>query len=506
MLRRTILAFVAGLVLSLAYEPVAIAYVMPLALAAFALCTRGLRARSGWMPGLAFGMGFYFVHIYWMKSSIGADAWIGLSLIEAVFYGVLGSVAALLHRAPAWPAWLAAAWTTMEITRSGWPFSGMPWGRLGFGVVDTPVAPLLAYVGVNGVSFLVAGLGFLLAQVIISDERLAAAAGAVTVAAVMVLPTFVPWTLDTTAQTTVAAVQGNVPGRGNDVLEDYRGLTRNHVDATTGLAEDVAAGREPQPDFVLWPENSTAVDPFSDDLTHAEIDQAVASIGVPIVVGAIVDSGADNILNQGVVWDPATGPGDRYTKQNPVPYGEYIPFRDSLSGFLSSRVERVPRDMLSGTRATPLRVAGVDLADSICFDIAYDGGLATQIDNGAQLLTVQTSNASFIFTDQIDQQFAITRARAIETGRYVVVASTNGVSGVIAPDGSVVARTEARTQDVLVETVDLKDGVTPGIAVGATFVWLSPALTLVGLVLGMLAYRRRRGDTGPDVRPAMRPA
>ena len=68
---------------------------------------------------------------------------------------------------------------------------------------------------------------------------------------------------------------------------------------------------------------------------------------------------------------------------------------------------------------------------------------------------VQTSNATFIHTDQIDQQFAITRLRAIETGRWVAVASTNGVSGVIAPDGDVVATAEPAHPAVLVEQVGL---------------------------------------------------
>ena len=74
--------------------------------------------------------------------------------------------------------------------------------------------------------------------------------------------------------------------------------------------------------------------------------------------------------------------------------------------------------MLSGTRDEPLRVAGIEVADAICFDVAYDDGIYDQVASGAELLAVQTSNAIFIFTDQIDQQFAITRLRAIETGRY----------------------------------------------------------------------------------------
>ncbi|MDO9454545.1 apolipoprotein N-acyltransferase [Nocardioides sp.] len=496
MLARSLVAALAGVVLSFAFEPVAVAYVMPFTLAAYALCTRELRSRAGFVVGLAFGVGFYFPHIYWMSPSIGLPAWLALAATEAFFYGVLGALSPILQRLRAWPAWLAAAWVAMETIRATWPFSGMPWGRLGFGVVDTPFAPALAYVGVNGVSLLVAVLGFLLARLVTTprgDERLFTLGSVVLVTAASVVPALVPWTLATTGETTVAAVQGDVPGRGNDVLFDIEQLTQNHVDATVDLADRVAAGESPRPDFVVWPENSTARDPFEDATINAGITRAVEAIGVPVLVGGIVDAGPDHVLNQGIVWDPETGAGDRYAKRHPVAYGEYIPLRDHLpdSWVNSGQLARIPRDMLSGSRSTPLTIAGVDVADSICFDIAYDDGIKVQVDNGAEILAVQTSNASFIFTDQIEQQFAITRARAIESGRYVVVAATNGVSGVIAPDGSVVDRTQRRTQDVVVETVELKSGTTPGLGVGEALRAATPWVTVVGVVWGIMLRRRK---------------
>ncbi len=213
--------------LSLAYEPVAVAYVMPLAVAGFALTTRGVRPRQGFVIGLVFGVAFYYVHIWWMKSSIGLAPWAGLAGIEALFYGLVGAASPVLQRLRAWPFWLAGTWTTAEIVRSEWPFSGMPWGRLGFGVVDTPIAPTLAYLGINGVSFLVAGIGFLVARFLLvartqGDERLLAAAGVVLVVAAAVAPVVAPYSLDTTGTTTVAVVQGDVPAPANDILVDPR--------------------------------------------------------------------------------------------------------------------------------------------------------------------------------------------------------------------------------------------------------------------------------------------
>ena len=509
MLIRLALAAAAGLALSLAFEPYALPWLIPFAVAGFVLSTRGLTMRRGWVPGLVFGVAFYFTHIVWMRA-VGTDAWLALAAVESLFYAVAGAVSALVQRHRAWPVWFAAAWTTIEVWRSGWPFSGMPWGRLAFGVVDTPVAKSLPYVGAVGLSFVLALLGALLAWVVVgSGARRIAAVSVVGLCALLAVPVVLPWDADSDGSVTVAAVQGNVPGPGNDILYDHPQVTRNHVDATVDLADRVDAGEVPQPHLVVWPENSTAVDPFANEDTNAGITSAASAIGVPVLVGAIVDAGEEHVLNQGIVWDPETGAGDRYTKWHPVPYGEYIPFRRFFDGKNFGRLALIPRDMLSGTRREPLDIGGVAVADAICFDVAYDDGIQAQLRNGAELFVVQTSNATFMGTDQIDQQFAITRVRAIETGRWVAVASTNGVSGVIAPDGDVVATAQPRTTAVLVEQVGLVDSLTPAMRIGPWPGRVLAGLTVLGALLGLLSGRRRTPTEGsqsvePEVPP--RPA
>lgn len=509
---RLLLAFASGVVLALAFEPVAAPYVVPFAVAAFVLCCRGLRVRSGWLPGLAFGIGFQFVLLFWMRA-VGSDAWVALAGVEAAFLGLLGSLTAVLTRHRWWPLWVAAAWVAIEVWRSGWPFSGMPWGRLAFAVVDTPVADALPWVGAVGVSFLLALSGTLLAWLVVSRrrERLVAAAAVVALVLLAALPAVLPWRGSPDREVTVAAVQGDVPGDGDDILYDYRQVTQNQIDVTVRLAREVAAGEKPRPDFVIWPENSTAVDPFHDTQTGSGIRAASAAIDVPILVGAIVDAGPEHVLNQGIVWDPVTGAGDRYTKRHPVPFGEYIPFR-AIFRRQFGRLAVIQRDMLSGTREAPLQIAGVRVADAICFDVAYDDGLYAQVSRGAELLAVQTSNATFIHTDQIEQQFAITRLRAIEAGRWLVVASTNGISGVIAPDGSVVAQAAPRTQRALLERVALDTELTPAVRLGAWTGRACIALTAVGLLLTLLSgratYRRTRNrqQAEPDGRQRSEPA
>ena len=179
-----------------------------------------------------------------------------------------------------------------------------------------------------------------------------------------------------------------------------------------------------------------------------------------------------------IVWDPQSGPGEQYVKRHPVPFGEYIPFRGLLTKFIS-RLDQIPRDFARGTYDGVLDVGPVRVGDVICFEVAYDGLIRDAIEGGGQLLVVQTNNATYTGTGQLEQQFAISRYRAIETGRSVVVAATNGISGVVAPDGSVVAKTEQRTRAVLDEQVALGDGITLGVRIG---LWVELALCGLGLV------------------------
>lgn len=537
-------AAVAGLLLAAAFEPMALQarfpLTAPLCVAALFLTTAGLRVRVAWIPGLIFGAMFCYPLMWWMQQ-VGTEALAGMAGVETLFFALLGAVNPILARLPWWPGWLAIAYAAVEFWRSGWPFGGMPWGRLSFATADTIFAPGLPWLGTTGVGLVMALGGALLAWcwVAVRSRNAARTAGtsptweggrgpairapqrrtillvAVAYLATVLLPILVAYPVSEDGTAVVAVVQGDVPGDGSDILVDHRQVTRNHADATVELAARVDAGTVPAPDFVLWPENSTAVDPFLDVEDRGQIERAVAAIDRPILVGGIVDAGNGNggtqeanSLNQGIVWNPETGPADRYTKWHPVPFAEYLPWRDTVFPSDLGQLSLIVRDQLRGTRAAPLRIGDLDVADAMCFDIAYDDGIFAQLREGAELLTVQTSNVTYIHTSQLDQQFEITRVRALETGRSIPVASPNGISGVIAPDGSVIAVAERRTQQVLVEEVPLSTTLTPAVRMGAWPGRVLLTLSAVGVLAGVLLRRRaRRPSAGRSgVRQADRPA
>ncbi len=426
---------------------------------------------------------------------IGGDAWIALGILEAVFYGLMAMTWAWLREYRYWPMGVALTWVGAELLRSVVPFGGLPWGSLAFGMVDTT---LVRYGRVGGTA-LVALLSVLAVAMVMAGlerrKRDLPTAGALLVALGIVgLSLLLPVGAAEPARTiTVAAVQGNVPGEGMDAFAERRAVLHNHAEATRAFSEEVANGSRPAPDIVLWPENSTDIDPFTDQAAYEEIDSAVRAIGVPTLVGAVVaGTDATHVQNTGIVWDPEQGPGEQYVKRHPVPFGEYIPLRDLVAPYIS-RLDQIPRDFAQGTFDNVLDLGRVRIGDVICFEVAYDGLIRDAVLDGGEMLVVQTNNATYTGTGQLQQQFAISRYRAVETGRTVVVAATNGISGIISPDGEVVDATAAKTREVLVEQVTLADGITWGVRIGG---WLELALALLGLAWALRAYLGRRREIG----------
>ncbi len=514
---RLVASVVAGGALAATAAPWEQRWLLPVAVAILVLALRGGGVRSGVILGYVFGATYVLTLTFWMRA-VGVDAWLLVGLAAAGFYALLGGGVAIVRGLPAWPVWVACLWTAVENVMASWPLGGFPWTRLVWATADTPLAQWLPWLGATGVSFLAALTGALLAWIVSSARRQPRRAGVVATVAAAVLATpsvVVPasldprWTEDAPS-VRVAIVQGGVPGAGNDVVAVHREVTANHVAATTELAEQVERGSLERPDFVLWPENSTAVDPFRDQPTRAAISSAVAAIDVPVVVGAIVDGKrADEVLNQGIVWTPDGGSEERYTKRHPVPFGEYLPWRAWLTGLSIGRLDMVPRDMVAGRSSDPLDVGGIAVANLICFDVGFDDAIVEQIRRGAQMVTVQTSNAMFIDTAQPAQQFTITRLRAMESGRSIAVASVNGISAEIGPDGNVNGALAPRATGFVVAEVPLLERQTPAVRLSSAIKALTSLAAAgafgVGAVLRRSRIRRpneRHAAPTPELRTA----
>ena len=481
----------AGALLVLAFPPYGVWPLSVFGVTLLVLAVGGASLRMSLVLGLSAGLVFFLGLMPWLRV-IGIDAWLALSSLCAVFF-VLAAIGMTVLRALRWwPLWIAFWWVLVEALRERVPFGGFPWGRLAFANSDSTLTGWVAIGGAPLLSFFVALCGSLLAGAAVTSQHSIKKAGALAALALVVALTATAIPRPTDGRPVNAAVvQGNVPRTGLDAFGQREAVLRGHVDATLQLAAEVETGEQPQPDLVIWPENASDIDPVLDPAAYDLISEAVNAVGVPTLVGIVTETeDGTELLNSGVVWSPQTGPGESYVKRHPVPFGEYIPFRSQLAPLIT-RFDRIPRDFARGGDPGVLTVGPAVIGDVICFEVAFNALVRDVVDEGAEIVTVQTNNATYGGTGQVEQQLAISQLRAVEHGRSVLVAATSGISAIIEPDGRIVERSEEFTQVVLVADVPARTSLTLATRMGA---WPELALSLVAILAFVQAARvRRRG-------------
>ncbi|WP_406728819.1 apolipoprotein N-acyltransferase [Streptomyces sp. GD-15H] len=495
-------AALSGLLLYVSFPPRTLWW---LALPAFAFLGWVLRGR-GWKAGLGlgylFGLGFLLPLLVWTGVEVGPGPWIALAVIEAIFVALVGAGVAAVSKLPGWPVWAAALWIAGEAARARVPFHGFPWGKIAFGQADGAFLPLAALGGTPVLGFAVVLCGFGLYEIVRvavdarrtgTARRVAAAVGALSVAVPAVAAVAARPLVSDTAEAgtaTVAVVQGNVPRLGLDFNSQRRAVLDYHARETERLAAEVDAGRVERPDLVLWPENSSDIDPFANADARAVIDRAARAIGAPVSVGAVVRKDG-KLLNEQVLWDPVEGPVDTYDKRQIQPFGEYLPLRSLVGAINDDWTSMVRQDFSRGTEPGVFTMAGTGVGLVTCYEAAFDWAVRDTVKHGAQLISVPSNNATFGRSEMTYQQLAMSRVRAVEHSRTVTVPVTSGVSAIILPDGTVGQRTGMFVADSLVQEVPLRSSQTP-----ATRLGVLPETALVLVAAGGLGWAVAAGVRG----------
>lgn len=497
--RPLLLALAGGLLLAAAFPPYGAWPLAPLGPAALALALRNRSLRASLGTGLVFGVAFFFPLLSWTVN-VAWYAWLALAAADAVIFGVLAVGQRFLLNLRLWPLGVAGWWVAAEALRDRWPWGGFPWGRLAMSQAGAPTDGWAAIGGAPVLTFVIALAGATLAWTLVAFRasqraRITAAAGLVGAIVLAVLPA--AFTLDpvsprdTTAE--VAAVQGNVP-QGRTLAAQLNDLmvTANHEQATLKLARAVRAGKAPRPDLIVWPENSTDIDPGLDPQVYSELSDATNTAGVPLLAGAVLEN---PLRNSGQLWIPRTGPTQTYVKRRLVPFGEVIPFRGLLRK-ITPLTALQPVDFTAGHADTVLRVGkNIRLGDVICYEIGFDDLVRSEVSAGANLLTMQTNDATFERdgqTGETGQQLAMARLRAVEHDRAVVVASTTGYSAIVAPDGQLLSRSGTWQRAVLEGRVPLITRTTLADRAGPWPEYAIVALAVLAVILGAVRGTKTR--------------
>lgn len=463
---------------------------------------KGRKVGAAMLLGVVGGFSFWGTHIFWLTVYLGPVPWLALAGMEALIFA-LGAVVLSLTwrilpvvfsgkfaRLIMLPAALAAVWTLREAITSNWPYGGFSWGRLAFSQSDSPFGSLVAWVGVSGLSFLLAWLSAILVQAVCEREvRLPfrAIVAVIAFAAVVIVPA---WPTSTDGQFRVAAVQGNSDA----------GLFAQHAPGQT--LNDHIAGTVPlfgeKVDLVVWPENAADIGPLTNRNAAAALDFVTEKMNAPLLTGTITQDDEGRIFNSLLLWAPGKGAVNQYDKIHPVPFAEYLPDREFWYPFAPPLFDLVPRDYSIGTRPNVFDIGDARAGLAICFDITDDALVRQMLASGANIILAPTNNADFGHSNESLQQVAIARLRAIETGRSVVQVSTVGVSAMYGPDGHVIDMLPTFTAGSMVKTLPLSNMTTPATVLGGSVDWAIGAFAISILLFSALLARRRK-ETTPNV-------
>ena len=488
-----------------------------------------VRLRRLYGLGMAFFWPFYAVNFHWFFYMYPLDfagmtrgasavvvivACLGLSLFQALGAALLIPLMGVATRGK-WlskhpflhPILFACLWTALEWwqAHSGW--SGVPWARLAIGQADLVVnLQSAALLGSYFITFLIVTVNGLLAYLLLHpSKRVLCAAlavgmffgnlgfGVIRMAAVQ----------NTGTAIKVAAIQGN---KGS--LDNWSAGTMNEVMEVYGeLSREAAAEGA---DLIVWSETCIPANIDRKAWVRDYVTTLSKECGVPILCGLFtrVAEGSEADYNSIVVALPdGTIHNTVYNKRNPVPFGEFVPFRGLIMTLIPplAEINTLAADIPAGEDSVVFDLTVGQVGSLICFDSIYERNAMDSIQNGAQILAVSTNDSWFTDSRGVWMHHAQSQLRAIETGRWVVRSANTGVSSVINDRGEVLESLVPLKTGYVLEEAYLSDRVTVYSVIGNVFAYACIALCAVAVLLPMgeaasarITHRRREKGTSSD--------
>lgn len=391
----------------------------------------------GWL----FAVGYFVAGLYWIAHALFVDiaqfwwalplAVLALPVLLALFWGAAAGLACAVT--PSGPGRVVALAATLGLAEwlRGHVLTGFPWLLPAYMWVDVaPVRLMAAYVGAYGVSlwvFLISVFPALWFAGPLSRTERRLSRYSLLVLALLPLLSYLLPPLQGDRQMALRLVQPSIE----------QSLKLNPAMREQMLQRLLALTAQPgTPDLIIWPESAV---PYLLD-ERADIRLAIASALPP---GSVLATGAvrrqDGRLYNSVLFMQADGSIiAHYDKAHLVPFGEYIPVRDFLpfdpvAGGIDFTAGPGPRTVHLG------RLPSVGAL--VCYEVLFPGHVADKQDLPQWLLNL-TNDGWYGVTHGPYQHFALTRFRAVETGRPLVRVANTGVSGTINADGAVSSLTE----------------------------------------------------------------
>ena len=485
-------AIIAGLLYFLSFPPYDFWYLIFPALYLFYYSL--LSSKKSFLSGFIFGCVAYGVILLGIQS-IGLEAWIPLTFLMGLMYGVFSKLFSYLNTKSGNNFYvLLAALAVFDLIRAYFPFGGFPWGFpstvLLTGPIDSPLffeVPLIfRNFGPTGSSLLLQSLPLVIALGVLSKRKPKNYLKDYSIFLIIIFTIFISnyvvndyqYTQLETSELNITIVQGNspCPGAKNRCSNERQKIYDSHLVQTQSLEGNF--------DLVVWPESSTGFN--NDPGVHSRVQNDVSAQALRLdsyfLIGGDRPVQKEYFENYGIFINREGEIVDQYLKQHPVPFGEYIPFRKYLDWI--PPLALVPRDMIRGDGQKIFMVNDTKISTVISFEGSFQRYIRNSVLDGAELVVILTNQASYGESGMSDQFILMSRANAISNERPIVHAAITGKSAFIDHNGKVVSKTELFETTTLTEKLEARQTETPYSKYGNY-------LNYIFIIFGALTFAKR---------------
>ena len=462
-------ATIAGLLYFLSFPPYDFWYLIFPAL--YLLYYSLISKEKPFLSGFIFGCLAYGVILLGIQS-IGLEAWIPLTVLMGLIYGIFAKLFSYLNTKSENNFFvLLAALAIFDLLRSYFPFGGFPWGFSSTVLLSGPIDSLLFFevplyfknFGPTGSSLLLQSLPLIIALGVFSKNKQKIYLKnyiifSLIIFTIIILNFVVGDYQDAQIETSeldVVIVQGNspCPGAKNRCNNERQKIYDSHLLQTQSLNGGF--------DLVVWPESSTGFNNDPGIHTRVQNDISIEALRLDsyFLIGGDRPVQKKYFENYGIFINKNGEVVDQYLKQHPVPFGEYIPFRKYLDWIPS--LSLVPRDMIKGDGQKIFMVNDTKISAVISFEGSFQRYIRNSVLEGAELIVILTNQASYGESGMSDQFILMSMANAISNERPVVHAAITGKSAFIDHNGKVISKTQLFETGTLSETLETRQNETP---------------------------------------------
>lgn len=511
------LSLVTGVLLGLSWPPIPLPF---LVFPAFVLLFRlidlcGSAREAAYWSYLAFVI-WNVITTYWLVMATTAGGIAAILANAAVM--TLPVMLIYLAQKKISNHWLIALfqtafWVSYEYLHHHWDLA-WPWLAVGNAWANVPeLVQYISATGYLGISFWVVLVGALTYQAIKLEHKSVGITAAVIALAFPIL-SFIQLqflNLESGRSVETVVVQPNF-----DSYQDYGGFQtpRQALDLLIHITD---SAKTDSTKLVVWPENGlhpyVASRPVNDRASNAIKPRLLAKSAqwnATIIAGTAYYeyfsqgnvpvlprmSGSTPYLayNSALAFQPDSTIAI-YRKYNLVPIVERVPFVHFLNaidigGFVNWANNQ---GFGKGYKADQFHISSTKTPALICYDSVFPGWVRKFVTNGAGFITIITNDGWWGNTSGHEQHFAYARLRALEFRRWIVRSANNGISGIIAPDGSIKVETEYWTRTAFRYQVPVKKEMTLYARLGD---WLPVTMLFLSLIgfgwIVILAYRNCR--------------